>query len=109
MTDLRQILPNQPSHSPAHQLQILAGYVSTERPAPTSFADQLWVTVPGHGTDPVYAPPSFPACQGSILPQQGDPVTLGIDDNGTAQCLTWSPAIQPSRFPPFPGLWQPRP
>ena len=58
--------------------QILHGYVSLQKPAPTHFTDPLWVIVPSHAGDVPYGPLLWPVSHGATLPAQGSPVTLAL-------------------------------
>src|ERR1700722_4626204 len=93
MVDIRQGVRQFPSGK--RELNILAGYVSTERAAPTTFsnpavvATQMWVIVPGQSADAVFGPLPWPAINGSTIPVQGDQVWLCIDNNGTPVVMSW--------------------
>lgn len=71
---------------------VVSGYVSRVRAAPASFADPVWVIVPGHSTDRPYGPLAWPANHGATLPVAGTPVWVAFDENGTPLIVSWAGA-----------------
>jgi hypothetical protein len=66
------------------------GYVSTARPAPTSFTEPVWVILPEHSTEaPI--PCAWGAEHGTTLPAQGDRVIVGFPggENDVPVILWW--------------------
>jgi len=79
------LIPNATSQpAPA----VLYGTVSANQPAPSSFADPLYVVEP-------HAPASFqtfaqwPQCNGSTLPVAGDGVVFVRDNYGQLHVTVW--------------------
>jgi hypothetical protein len=62
--------------SPVEPPQITEGYVSYNRPAPTSFAEPVWVIDPAYSTVAPIGPCPWGAIHGATLPAQGARVVL---------------------------------
>jgi len=96
MTDVTQLLTG--SGSPQPQRQVVAGYVSTNKPAPSAFGDPLYVVLPSFNTGAYYGPCKWGAAEGSTLPAQGAEVLVCFDDSGVPVVVWWegSPEFAPS-------------
>lgn len=94
MTDIREALRQLPTSK--RQLNILSGYVSTERPAPQVTSDPVWVIVPSHGADNPYGPLLWPQSNGDALPQPGNPMVIVIDESGTPHVVHWDTVVTPT-------------
>jgi hypothetical protein len=87
MPDTRALLA---THQPGQTFfKIVVGYVSQNQTAPASFADGMYVIVPGFAPSVPFGPLTWPASHGNTLPQAGDTVRLGFDDNNTAFVIAW--------------------
>jgi hypothetical protein len=86
--DTRAILGARPTGQ-GRILNVCAGYVSLNRPAPASFDDPAWVIIPSHSAQ-VPVPLSWPAIHGATMPAPGTPVTVAYDDQGTPQLISWA-------------------
>jgi hypothetical protein len=69
-------------------LNIVSGYVSLQKPAPTHFDDPAWIVIPAHSTE-VSLPMYFPASHGATLPERGTPVLVAYDENSTPWLIAW--------------------
>lgn len=87
MPDVRTLLQVGVAGQPV--FRILVGYVSQNQTAPASFADPVYCIVPGYDPSVPFGPLTWPASHGNTLPQAGDKMVLGLDDNGTAYVLGW--------------------
>lgn len=105
--DVRSLNGSRPEGQSAAGWQVVHGYVSLQRPAPTKFSDPLYVIVPAHSGDTPYGPLPWPALHGATLPAQGAPVTLGLGVglDGTPNVpavIGWdAPYAIPSGLPAF--------
>jgi hypothetical protein len=78
-------------HAPNPQDRIALGRVSTRQPAPSTFADPLFVVF---DSDPDHAIKftEWPRLHGATLPALGAPVLVVTDDQDGAWVLLWSGA-----------------
>jgi hypothetical protein len=75
--------------APIEQRPILRGYISTGRPAPESFTDQVWVIAPGYSIDRPLGPCEWGAIHGAAMPAQGAEVVVSVDDKGIPTIVWW--------------------
>lgn len=97
--------------NPAAALQVLSplidqrtvvdGFVSTTHPAPTSFADQLFVVVPEYSTTQAFGPCDWGAIHGTTLPAQGAKVVIVFDEREVPVVVGWAGAFS------APTTWEP--
>lgn len=71
------------------QRLVVSGYVSTNRPAPTSFGDTLWVILPLYSLERPFGPCEWGAIHGDALPQQGAAVTIIFDEQNIPVVVWW--------------------
>lgn len=71
--------------------QIVSGIVSTEKPAPASFIDPLYVVITRHSSEISYPLP-WPKIHGNTLPAQGAYVLVGYDENNKPTVISWEGA-----------------
>jgi hypothetical protein len=77
---------------PTAQRPNASGYVSRNRPAPTTFEDQLWVILPDYSTDRPFGPCEWGAIHGATLPAPGARVTVTFDDRDVPVVVWWQGA-----------------
>lgn len=80
------LLPNAVSQP---RVQIIAGKVSPNMPAPATFNDPLYVVRPNWRPDYYWAVADWPACHGNTLPAQGTDCLLALDEQGGLWVLHW--------------------
>jgi hypothetical protein len=85
--DIRAVVGGRPTGEPGQQ--VVSGIVSSERPAPASFTDPLYIVVPSHSAEIAIEFVYWPAIHGATLPVAGTLVTLGHDETGTYRVLGW--------------------
>jgi len=68
---------------------IVAGYVSSVRPAPRSFDDPVWVVVPEYSTERPFGPCAWPAIHGNTLPAAGASAWIAFDTEGAPLVISW--------------------
>lgn len=71
------------------QRMVVGGYVSKDRPAPSGFADQLWVILPEYSVDRPFGPCEWGAIHGKTLPVQGARVVIVFDDREIPVVVWW--------------------
>lgn len=90
MPNVLNLLPNAVGQP---QRQITQAMVSLRQPAPRSFADPLYLTMPLWNPDLNFVINDWPACHGSKLPQQGDEALIVKDDQETFRCIWWGQTL----------------
>lgn len=86
MTDTRALIGGRPTGR-VHQ-QVVSAYVSTEKAAPMSTSDPVYVVVPATSTE-VSIPLPWPRSLGSTAPAQGDQLLVAYDENRTPHIIVW--------------------
>ena len=71
--------------------QLAYGYVSLERPAPTSLTSPMWVIVPSHSAEIPILFAQWPQIHGATLPVAGTECLVGYDERtpGAPWLVTW--------------------
>jgi hypothetical protein len=77
---------------PTPQRLVVGGYVSRNRPAPVTFADELWVILPEYSLERLYGPCEWGAIHGATLPAQGARVVVIFDDRNIPVVVWWAGA-----------------
>lgn len=75
--------------APTPQRPVCGGYVSRNQPAPTSFADDLWVILPEYSLERPYGPCEWGAIHGASLPAQEARVVVVFDDRNIPVVVWW--------------------
>lgn len=83
------------------QRNFALGYVSTSKPAPSSFDAQLWVVLPDFSPDHSL-PVTWSALHGQTLPAQGAQVLVVFDDRGAGYAMWWAGTL--TQFGPWTAI-----
>jgi hypothetical protein len=86
MPDVTQMLRR--GGTPDGQRNLVAGYVSNQKPAPTHFTDQLWVVLPDFSPD-FSQPVRWAQLHGAQFPAQGAAVLVAFDDQAQPHAVWW--------------------